>query len=410
MPNLLYRRLTQIVAALICLSQFSQANDGYIDGVVGSPTIAKGEHRQIRMESEKVVLTLKAQKTGWRYETDARFVFSNDSSRPVTVRMGFPEGSSIQEDKYLAKNTFLRFVTMVNGQVVKARRTVVQNPDATQVRWIKTVSFAPHERKNVRVMALSNVGIELGDGAYVAKMAYDFTGKNWKGLVSRSDLEVRFPKDGLWAVRAEKVDEEGKEREYGKPARVYWRPSVTIVNGVGVLRKTWRNWQAQCAVSFEIQRVVPYWMSEPPEYDDPKRLENTVTFRVGRKPKEETDVDAGAFNGFVRDGIAFVAWRHLVERAKSIDKKVKTGDTWNSATSTATLRRGLTTISLVAEDKKLTVQNAELPAHTVTMPAASRWLQVGKEESLFVPLAATAQALGLKVKVEAAQRRFRIEK
>ena len=97
----------------------ARANDGYIDGVAGTPTVAQKEHSQIRMESEKVVLTLLPQ---GKYRTDARFVFVNDSAKNVVVRMGFPEGSSIYQDEDLGENTFLSFKTTVDGKPVRARR------------------------------------------------------------------------------------------------------------------------------------------------------------------------------------------------------------------------------------------------------------------------------------------------
>ena len=86
--------------------------------------------------------------------------------------------------------------------------------------WLKTVSFAPRERKNVRVTALSRVGMQgvVGGGGYgyIGQIGYNFTGANWKGLVAHSELELRFPLDGWWAVSA--VSRQEKDIEHWKPA------------------------------------------------------------------------------------------------------------------------------------------------------------------------------------------------
>ena len=380
----------------------ARANDGYIDGVAGSPTVAQKEHSQIRMESEKVVLTLLA---GGKYRTDARFRFVNDSGKNVTVRMGFPEGSSIYEDEYLNKNTFLKFKTTVNGQRIKARRTVVKNfGDASNVWWIKTVSFAPHERKNVRVMALSQIGVKgfLGGGGYgyIGQMGYDFTGANWKGLVGRSDLEVRFPLDGLWAVSALSLDDKKS---------TYWTPAVETKNGVGILRKTWRNWQAQSDVVFSLRRVMPAWMdSDAYGYEtNAQELAHTVTFRAGNGRGE---LGAGAPVGFVRAGVSFVSFKHLVLAANVINSKVRAASQWNAVTRTATLQRGKIRLSFTPGRAEMTLQRGDAPAQQIKLRAAPRMLEISGKQSLYIPMAAPVRALGLKLKVEPKQHWFKISK
>ncbi len=314
-----FHRISVVIA--LCVADFAlataatsaRANDGYIDGVAGSPSVSQKEHPQIRMESEKVVLTLLAD---GKYRTDARFRFVNDSGKNVTVRMGFPEGSSIaeEESERLDRNTFLDFKTTVNGRRIKARRTIVKNfGDASDVWWLKTVSFAPHERKNVRVMALSRVGIRgfAGGGGYgyIGQMGYDFTGANWKGLVARSDLEVRFPLDGLWAVSA---------RSWGEKQASFLTLGVETKDGVGILRKTWRNWQAQSSVVFSLRHVMPGWMeSDAYGYDTgAQELAHTVTFGAGNGRSE---LGAPAPAGFVRGGVSFVSFKHLALAANVID-------------------------------------------------------------------------------------------
>ena len=379
----------------------ARANDGYIDGVAGSPTVSQKEHPQIRMESERVVLTLLP---GGKYRTDARFRFSNDSGNKVTVRMGFPEGSSIYQDEYLNKNTFLDFKTTVNGRRIKARRTVVKNfGDASDVWWIKTVSFAPHERKNVRVLALSQVGIKgvVGGGGYgyIGQMGYNFTGANWKGLVGRSDLEVRFPLDGRWAVSALSL---------GNKKSDYWTPTVETKNGVAILRKTWRNWQAQSHVVLGFRRVMSRWMDGNPygnDRDEQQELAHTVTFRAGNGRGE---LGVGAPVGFVREGVSFVAFQHLATAANVINSKVRAVSRWDAATRTATLQRGPTKISFTPGRAAMTLQSGDAPAQQIALRAAPQILTIGGKQSLYVPLAAPVRALGLKLQVEPDKHYFKI--
>ena len=392
-----------IVALCVLIGpRAARANDGYIDGVPGSPSVAKGEHPQIRMESERVILTL--QNDG-KYRTDARFVFVNDAAKSVTVRMGFPEGSSIESDEDLGLNTFLRFATTVDGRRVKARRTLVKNfGAASDVWWIKTVKFAPRERKNVRVEALSRVGAQGAYGGYIRQMAYNFTGANWKGWVARSDLEVRFPLRGLWAFSAETLqDENGK--------RYFWQPSFKRENGVAVLRKTWRDWQAQSDVIFSFHRVMPGWMEENPygSHAGDEEFAKTVTFRVGPNRGIGT-LDAGAPVGFVRDGVSFVAFHHLIVRADYASRRVETVSRWDANAGTATLQRRGLQLSWTPGSRVMIVRQNKAAPREVVLRAAPVTIDVAGSKTLYVPLAAAARELGLPLQVESEKRRFAIGK
>lgn len=397
-----------LCAALLFPGATGLANDASFSGIVGTPTLSGGEHRQIRMESERVVLTLRA---GGQYETDARFVFVNDSSQKVAVRMGFPEGGQgdFETDIKEVAPAFLRFATFVGGREVKAKRTLIPHSDddvsdVSDVWWIKTVTFAPRERKNVRVSALSPVGIDNGYSTQMKIMSYDFTGKNWKGLVARSDLEVRVPFDGLWSVSAAAWSEDGR-------APRYFQPSVEVKDGVGILRHSWRNWQAQSYVGIQYQRVMPFWMAARNGsygYYKDALLEKMVTFRVGPNPGAIGALDANAPNGFVRDGVSFVEFGFLEQRAKAMNENVAVTSSWDKASGATTLQRGALKLSFTPGQRAMKVRDGDAEARTVELRAAPVLVRKGERNALFVPLAQSARALGMKIKVEAARRRFSV--
>ena len=399
-----FGRAIAFLALLFC-SVSARANDAEFSGVLGSPTLSKGEHPAIRMESEKVILTLKNER---QFETDARFVFVNDSSRAVTVRMGFPEtneGGGWEEREDWTESGFLRFATTVNGVKTNAKRTVIKKPDGNyDVWWLKTVSFGPRERKNVRVMTLSALGGTV-EWALNRAMSYDFTGKNWKGLVARSDLEVRIPLAGLWAVSASSWGENAS-----KPT--HWKPTVETKNGVAILRRSWTNWQAQSSVTIGVKRVMPFWMVERPAQNlmlDDATFDNIVTVRVGGGAGTLEKVDSNSPQGFVKDGVAFVQFRHLANRAAAINEKIASKTSYDAATGRSSIARGGRRISFVAgSDMMVSMQTGKL-ASEVKLPAAPVLISdFDGSKSLYVPLVESAQALGLTATFDKDARKFRI--
>ncbi len=386
-----------LFAALACVTVPALANDASFSGIVGSPTLSKGEHTQIRMESEKVVLTLRPNEL---FETDANFVFVNDSNRAAMVRMGFPEtnyGDGWEDGG--VRVGFKKFATTVNGRAVAAKRTIIdrQNGD---VWWIKTVSFAPRERKNIRVMATSELGGSV-DYAFGRALSYNFTGKNWKGLVSRSDLEVRIPLAGTW----EAVGDSWKD---GDDKSTAWKPNVEVKGGVAYLRKSWRNWQAQSVTTIGIRRVMPDWLVEFPRTNlmlSEDSFANMVTFRVGRKSDSIGTVDAPAPQGFVHNGVAMVSFDHLASAAARAAQDSKRGT--NAAMRVAFVQMGGTKLSFAPGNRAMTVikngvsREVALPIAPVLVPVS------GNGRVLYVPLAAAGE-LGLPFVVNEAKHRFRV--
>ena len=389
-----------VFSALLLAATPSLANDASFSGIAGSPTLSRGEHTQIRMESEKVVLTLRPNDL---FETDARFVFVNDSNRAATVRMGFPEtnyGEGWEGDS--SRVGFKKFATTVNGRAVAAKRTIV-NRENGDVWWIKTVSFAPRERKNVRVMATSELGGSV-DYMFHRALSYNFTGKNWKGLVSRSDLEVRIPLAGTWAAV-------GDSWNNGDDKRTSWKPNVEVKNGVAYLRKSWRNWQAQSVTTVGIRRVMPDYLIEYPASNlilSEDALAHMATFRVGPASSALSPVDSNAPHAFMHDGVAMVAFDYLARVAAGAEKSSTRGT--NAATRAAFVQLGGTKISFAPGNRAMTVAK-DGQSNEVALPVAPVLVPMTDGgRALYVPLGAAAGELGLPFKVNEAAHRFRLGK
>ncbi len=391
--------------SLLLLTVSVKANDASFSGVLGSPTLSTGENSAIRMESEKVILTLKNET---QFATDANFVFVNDSSRAVTVRMGFPEsnyGDGWEENEDKKQSGFLRFATTVNGATVKATRTVVKGKDSDHdIWWIKTVAFRPRETKKVRVTALSALGGSV-EWAVNEAMSYNFTGKNWKGLVGRSDLEVRIPLSGLWMVSASEWPENAE-----RPT--HWKPTVETKNGVAILRHSWTNWQAQSTATIGIKRVMPFWMVEWPVNSlmlDEKTFDNLVTVRVGNGAGTIEKVADNAPQGFVKEGVAFVSFSYLAQRVGQSGDKSQPITTYDAKTGRASIRRGAKRISFTPGSASMVTMQTGKLASEVNLPAAPILIPNTRgEKSLYVPLVESAKALGVAATFDKDARKFHI--
>ena len=397
------------LALLLCVGAAS-ANDAAFSGIPGSMTLLQGEHPQIRMESERVVLTARPK----NFHTSATFVFVNDSPRAARVTMGYPEtnyGDGWEDGRQ--GSGFESFSTFVNGQKTAAKRTKLSEKEEAKAGfgawWLKTVNFAPRERKIVRVETVSPYGGSVNWG-FGNSVAYHFTGANWKGNVSRSDLEVRVTQPALWSALGNAfIGEKG----------AYFKPQVEVKNGVATLRKSWRNWPAQAAVYVGLWKSVPFWMEENPamavaSYGD--ALANTVTFRTGGEAGKIHGIATNRPQGFVRNGVPFVSVWHLQNRlsqmADNINEKspapVKTS--WDKATKSTKFLAGPYELRFGNNSKTMEVWTGNLLASRVTLPAAPILLahEGGYENTLFVPLEPVAQVLGLRTKIELEKRRFSI--
>lgn len=366
----------------------ANANDSAFSGVGGTPKLMKGEHPSIAMQSEKIVIVF----NGENYDTRVDFVFRNDGGA-TTVQMGFPE-SRINDVKPADKTAFLRFSTSVDGHKVAARRIIPQSDlGKDNAYWIKTVAFAPHQKRRVRVEYRAPI---VGAPTWgVHKSArYDFTGQNWKGKVERSDLEIHIRESGLWI---------------GSPLWNFEPLAMNLKVGAkeAVFRKTWLNWQADGKFWFGLTRAVPFWMTNrslardninPSDDDfDPKIFAAAKTFRIGAVPAELPQ-NAEAPPAFARNGVTYISLSHLkfrlddfaydLRKHRNIQPKVDLK--LDAKTGVSTLVAGRKTLHF---------------APHIGSPAP---ILLGGEyrSTLYVPLASVAKTFGLTFELDPKNRLF----
>lgn len=367
------------------------ANDSAFSGVGGTPRPMRGEHRSIGMESEKIVIRADAK----GYSTDVDFVFVNHGGK-TSVQMGFPE-SSYENGDAEHKTVFLRFATFVDGRKVVAKRVIPsQGGPETEAYWLKTVDFGLRQTRRVHVSYRSPWGGNTEWGTRTA-LVYDFTGKNWRGLVERSELEIRVADAGLWLAAP---------RFNNQPLAMSFE--VLPIKGTpreAIFRKTWRNWQAQGGFMFGLTRMVPFWMldraNSGPMQGSPQTLATMRTFRIGNVPAAlPSNVEVPP--AFRRGGVDFISLNHLERRldefAADLEKyrgtKPKIAVQWDAKTRVTTLTAGVQTLAF-APDSPF--------QGTSTRPILLRGVD---GDSLYVPLAAVAKNLGLSCATDAKSRFF----
>jgi hypothetical protein len=233
-------KLRVLVALVMVLATATaRANDSGIEGVGGRWRLIQGEHKSVRMESERVEVDLSTHD----YRVRASFLFRNEGAA-TTVTMGFPEGG--YGDTSDGKRTSFRdFKTSVDGMPTLARRMPVESREGLyQAHWLKTVRFRRGQTRRVVVSYRAPLGSSVARG-YEHFAAYRFTGGNWRGKVSRSDLVVRMRAPGTWAMLPE-LGGKSMPRQLVKTGFSY----------------TWRNWQAQDDFSVGVVRTVRGWMTD----------------------------------------------------------------------------------------------------------------------------------------------------
>ncbi len=362
------------------------ANDSAFSGVSGTPKPMRGEHASIAMQSERVVITADAR----GYSTDVEFTFRNDGAA-TSVQMGFPE-TSYGDTPATKKSAFLRFASTVDGKVAPTKRLITsQGEDSVEAYWVKTVAFGARQTRRVRVSYRSPWGGNVEWGTHQA-LIYDFTGKNWRGQVERSDLEIRVAAPGLWI---------GLPLFNNEPLAMPLQSTPTAT----IFRKTWRNWQAQGNFSFGLTRAVPFWMMDRGALSAsmvaPARLKNAVTFRVGAVP-EELPQDAENPPAFIRDGVDYISLAHLANRLRDFGAELKkaSGHTpeislrWNPKTGIATLVAGTKT------------QSFALGAAVEGSKARPIFLRGQFGPTLYVPVDGVVHSLGLAFKADPKNRAF----
>ncbi len=166
------------------------ANDADVS-VSGSPKLLSG-HKSVRMEREKIVMTIGPADT----VVVCDFWFKNDGPA-CSVRMGFPdEGNQTEEIDESGKMTsnFRSFKSWVDGKPTPTKLERGEGADAWQV---KTVKFGAHATVHVRDRYVAKIDAGLAGAGHTmgnCKMAFYtvHTGSSWKGTIGRTEIQVTF--------------------------------------------------------------------------------------------------------------------------------------------------------------------------------------------------------------------------
>ncbi|BCM90955.1 hypothetical protein IAD21_02818 [Abditibacteriota bacterium] len=383
---------------LAIVPMVARANDSSFEGVGGSMRPTRGENTAIRMVRETVVLTTNADD----YSTRADFVFSNETGRAQNVSMGFPEGNfgDVSSDGPMKTSGFRGFKTLVDGRPFVAKRTILREMDSSgfDTYWIKTVAFAPHQTRHVRVEFRSPYG-GSNDWGMTNSLSYSFTGANWRGNVGESVLEVRVTQPGLWRAVGF-----GSNRKILPFALSSDKNSATF-------RRVWKNWNAQDDVTFGLERSTPFWRKDTTGYDSGgftmKTVLATQTVRVGPKPKELDDSQGVPTEGFTYNNTFYVGVNYLTSKldmwGDEHTPKFESKLTFAQATG-FDLRAGKLRIQGREGDSVLRINGKAIATGTPVITTRSYGTRM-----LYVPFAPLGRELGWKLTLKG-ERMFSLER
>ena len=370
-----------VLAALVlgCAGAGVRANDSAFTGVGGSLRPLRGEHRAVRMVREEVRIEVH----GDHYRTQVDFEFRNETNRPVTVTMGFPETGHGDVDSAAAvrSTTFRRFATWVDDQQTPAQRTIARRPEegSFTAYWTKQVRFAPNQTRRVRVEYESPFST-MAD-PFSRRVPYDFTGGNWRGQVAESLLTIRIIAPGLHALRALI----SPRSDTAEPR------SVRLEQNGDTFTHRWRNWEAEGFFELSMMTTVPDGLSlaDGRIYGEAYESFQRRDTSDGRLYLTVPASSASAYNPNLwppllrRDGRLFVAlgslrgW--LDDKATGAGRQDQVELDFNDPATVATLRAGSRRMEFRAGTASVRVDNAS----NVALPAAPFILG---EYEMYVPL------------------------
>ena len=371
-----------ITITLLTLASLVWANDGAMSGEGGSVCFIHGKHTSIRMVREWVNMDVYPDD----YHVKVQFIFQNDGPA-TTVTMGFPErgGGDGVDGK---RSGFLSFHTWVDGSEVKAERKLhsTEEEEDYLAFWVKTVHFAQHQQRIVRVEYVASQGYSEDAGFNDSNISYDFTGGNWKGEVEESDMSVTFHLPGTYIVEAD-------ER---------------MTPNVHALFRRWTHWQAEDA----------FYLSYYPTRADAMALHNS-----SRKSFAYIISSPGTSQNMVvsppiieKQGVVFIALVELVDCINSQEQRAtarRAALTWDAQTRAATFSIDGHILHLMLKSPTMRIEgspDARLPAAPFMSLPAAPLANIGMQDTsatisyLYVPLLPVMQALGGKAQIDAIHR------
>ena len=371
------RKLLMIL--LLGLTALVWANDGYMGGEGGQMHRVHGKHTTVRMVREWVDMDV----FNDDYHVKVQFSFQNDGPA-TTVVMGFPESCGDGNGKIPA---FRSFHSWVDGSKVKVIRQLVTRPrfyheDGINAYWVKSVPFAAHQQRSVRVEYIADPGAHEGEEYPVYTFAginfennvgYDFTGGNWKGEVEESDLRVTFHLPGSNIVDS----------------------NLPLKQRANTFFHRWTHWQAEQYFSLTYYGTFPHPMLI--HHAGEKRSFYLVSTR---KKAPDPQVDPAIIT---KDGVDYVS----LEQLQEFFRPCYGGTTTSDATIACDAKAREASFAYAGHILNMSANNPIMRvdgSRDVMLPAAPFWHQPfnGDDNScnLYVPLRPIVQALGGKMTID----------
>ncbi|MEI7832100.1 MAG: hypothetical protein WCJ56_02735 [bacterium] len=366
------KNLLLLLILTVSLASAALANDMRISGVGGTIRRMDGEDANIRMESEWVNVDV-YEKT---YDVTATFNFINDSDEEQTVKMGFPEDGG--GDGSNTESGFTSFSSNIDGIYVDIQRSLISTKDRDETRYqayyVKEVTFQPRQARLVQVNYTSLMG-DVSSPPYHF-VEYGFTGGNWKGKVSSSEILYTIKGTGSWQISSyTKFSQNGNELYY-----------------------QWKNWEAEKECEIFLSQVVPNTLV-PGNQDTKKNIYNVSN--PGVPGKIEYDL-----YGFVRGNVVYGNLDRICRELngeKIFSRKRAAKVDWVSEAGFVKLHVGKSVFSFkpnsnvmkvslpVNADGKITMQDSavELPGEAMLIGSKMS----APDESMYVPIAPLVKAL-----------------
>ncbi|MHB9026330.1 MAG: hypothetical protein ACYC7E_19500 [Armatimonadota bacterium] len=363
--------LACMIVASVCL-----ANDSAVAGEGGRVRMLLGEQTTIRMVKE----TVRMEVYPAYYDVTVEFTFQNEGPA-TTVQMGFPESGvgDIRAGDYHTRTGFRSFRTWVDEQPVTARRLPAKVHDEVghyQAFWVKDVSFARDQTRQVRVAYRANKG-DSSTGEHFAR--YDFTGGNWKGTVDDSTLEltVHTPGDYLAHVTLPKSPQ---------PVLQRWQGSV--------LRIRWKNWQAEGSFVLTYFSTYPGWLRVTDMTDWSPAVKDTRLLTLpGQTPTLDWLPPA-----VLRTDTGYISLkalaRYLTDRSRQSGQSRAASVEWNKATRETVLAWNGHIYGFQLKRASMTVDGKAVPLPVAPFLSRPRTGTNGKVQAHYVPLRPLVEALG----------------
>ncbi len=248
------------------------------------------------------------------YTVNVQFVFTNDG--PVTtVKMGFPESGSgvgIGPNSFRNSSAYSKFETSVDGRQVSVERVAPRSKrklagmESYGAFWVNTVHF---DRKQTHIVRVSYQSRQGGTSMGDRSVEYDFTGGNWKGLVSESDLLVTFhiPGTTFYQTDLPKTD------ELGSTDSTSFSQSI---NG-NLQFYCWKNWRANDGFETSYYTTDPKWIeianaggATGPPFVSQEKLTNHFTLPGKPYYTWFPQIVMRGDTAFIALGNSVATWRH----------------------------------------------------------------------------------------------------